>query len=55
LPKYLNQDIVIWYAAHFTRDVHQEEIAHIVGPISPTRLLVTEFKEEAMPKRGDGE
>ena len=26
-----NQDVVIWYAAHFTHDVH-EEIGHIVGP-----------------------
>jgi Cu2+-containing amine oxidase len=26
-----NQDIVIWYAAHFTHDVH-EESGHIVGP-----------------------
>jgi Copper amine oxidase, enzyme domain len=26
-----NQDIVIWYAAHFTHDVHQES-GHIVGP-----------------------
>ena len=27
-----NQDIVIWYAAHFTHDVN-EESGHIVGPI----------------------
>jgi hypothetical protein len=29
-----NQDIVIWYAAHFTHDVHAENggIDHIVGP-----------------------
>ena len=26
-----NQDIAIWYAAHFTHDVH-EEIGHYVGP-----------------------
>jgi len=26
-----NQDIVIWYAAHFTHDVHEEN-GHIVGP-----------------------
>jgi hypothetical protein len=29
----LNQDVVVWYAAHFTHDVHEEEEAsHIVGP-----------------------
>ncbi len=28
-----NQDIVIWYAAHFTHDVHEENgHSHIVGP-----------------------
>ncbi len=29
-----NQDVVIWYAAHFTHDVHVEngEIGHYVGP-----------------------
>ena len=29
-----NQDIVVWYAAHFTHDVHAEpgEIGHYVGP-----------------------
>ena len=26
-----NKDVVIWYAAHFTHDVH-EEVGHIVGP-----------------------
>ena len=26
------QDVVIWYAAHFTHDVHNEGINHVVGP-----------------------
>jgi Cu2+-containing amine oxidase len=32
----LNQDVVVWYAAHFTHDVHEdeeEEVSHIVGPV----------------------
>jgi hypothetical protein len=35
-----NQDIAIWYAAHFTHDVHEEAggIDHIVGPtLQPVR------------------
>ena len=28
----VSQDVVIWYAAHFTHDVHQV-IGHIVGPV----------------------
>ena len=30
-----NQDVVVWYAAHFTHNVHEEEDGHghIVGPI----------------------
>jgi hypothetical protein len=30
-----NQDVVVWYAAHFTHDVHEEEDGHghIVGPV----------------------
>jgi hypothetical protein len=28
----VNQDVVIWYGAHFTHDVH-EEIGHVVGPV----------------------
>ncbi len=28
-----NQDVVVWYAAHFTHDVHEEEVGHIVGPV----------------------
>jgi hypothetical protein len=30
----INQDVVVWYAAHFTHDVHEEggEVGHIVGP-----------------------
>jgi hypothetical protein len=28
-----NQDVVVWYAAHFTHDVHEEEAGHIVGPV----------------------
>ena len=30
----LNQDVVVWYVAHFTHDVHEEgeEVGHIVGP-----------------------
>ena len=27
-----NQDVVVWYAAHFTHDVH-EEAGHYVGPV----------------------
>jgi hypothetical protein len=27
-----NQDVVIWYGAHFTHDVH-EDIGHVVGPV----------------------
>jgi hypothetical protein len=27
-----NTDVVLWYAAHFTHDVHQTEAGHIVGP-----------------------
>ena len=27
-----DQDVVIWYAAHFTHDVH-EDIGHVVGPV----------------------
>jgi Copper amine oxidase, enzyme domain len=25
-------DVVLWYAAHFTHDVHEHEVGHIVGP-----------------------
>jgi hypothetical protein len=25
-------DVVVWYAAHFTHDVHEHEVGHIVGP-----------------------
>jgi hypothetical protein len=33
-----NQDIVVWYAAHFTHDVHEEEVGHTVGPVlQPTQ------------------
>ena len=32
----LNQDVVVWYAAHFSHDVHEDEgnghVGHIVGP-----------------------
>jgi Copper amine oxidase, enzyme domain len=30
-----NQDVVVWYAAHFTHDLHEEEDGHghIVGPV----------------------
>jgi hypothetical protein len=28
-----NQDVVVWYAAHFTHDVHEQEVGHIVGPV----------------------
>jgi hypothetical protein len=28
-----NQDVVVWYAAHFTHDVHEHEVGHIVGPV----------------------
>jgi hypothetical protein len=31
-----NQDVIVWYAAHFTHDVHEdedEEVGHIVGPV----------------------
>ena len=28
-----NHDVVLWYAAHFTHDVHEEEVGHIVGPV----------------------
>ena len=29
-----NQDVVVWYAAHFTHDVHEEgEVGYIVGPV----------------------
>ena len=28
-----NQDVVVWYAAHFSHDVHEEEVGHIVGPV----------------------
>src|SRR5215207_4319981 len=27
-----NQDVVVWYGAHFTHDVH-EDIGHVVGPV----------------------
>lgn len=27
-----NQDVVVWYTAHFTHDLHEEEVGHIVGP-----------------------
>ncbi|MDQ5816880.1 MAG: hypothetical protein M3334_00680 [Actinomycetota bacterium] len=29
----VSRDVVVWYAAHFTHDVHEEEVGHIVGPI----------------------
>ena len=33
-----NADIVLWYAAHFTHDLHEEEVGHIVGPtLRPAR------------------
>ena len=25
-------DVVLWYAAHFTHDLHEEEVGHVVGP-----------------------
>ena len=25
-------DVVLWYAAHFTHDLHEHEVGHIVGP-----------------------
>jgi hypothetical protein len=29
-----NQDVVVWYAAHFTHDVQEEDgHGHIVGPV----------------------
>jgi hypothetical protein len=28
-----NTDVVVWYAAHFTHDFHENEVGHIVGPI----------------------
>jgi hypothetical protein len=28
-----NKDVVVWYAAHFTHDVHEQEVGHIVGPV----------------------
>jgi hypothetical protein len=29
----LDQDVVVWYGAHFTHDVRaHEEVPHIVGP-----------------------
>ena len=31
-------DIVLWYAAHFTHDLHEEDVGHIVGPtLRPAR------------------
>jgi hypothetical protein len=31
-----NTDVVLWYGAHFTHDIHQEGVGHIVGPtLSP--------------------
>ena len=27
-----NTDVVLWYGAHFTHDVHHESVGHIVGP-----------------------
>ena len=27
-----NQDVVVWYGAHFTHDVH-EDVGHVVGPV----------------------
>jgi transposase-like protein len=27
------QDVVTWYAAHFTHDVEEEEVGHYVGPV----------------------
>lgn len=33
-----NADVVLWYAAHFTHDLHEEEVGHIVGPtLRPAR------------------
>jgi hypothetical protein len=38
LDKFVNgesvykQDVVLWYAAHFTHDVHHEDADHVVGP-----------------------
>jgi Cu2+-containing amine oxidase len=29
----VSRDVVVWYAAHFTHDVHEEEVGHIVGPV----------------------
>jgi hypothetical protein len=28
----VNTNVVLWYAAHFTHDLHEHEIGHIVGP-----------------------
>ena len=27
-----NEDVVVWYGAHFTHDVTGPEVSHIVGP-----------------------
>jgi len=27
-----NTDVVLWYAAHFTHEVHEHGVGHIVGP-----------------------
>ncbi|HKH12980.1 MAG TPA: hypothetical protein VKA73_17700 [Rubrobacter sp.] len=33
-----NADVVLWYAAHFTHDVNEEDAGHIVGPtLRPAR------------------
>ena len=31
-------DVVVWYAAHFTHDLHEEDVGHVVGPtLRPVR------------------
>ncbi len=39
-----NTDIVVWYAAHFTHDIHNESIDHEVGP----RLIFSAPKSVAV-------
>ncbi len=29
----VGRDMVVWYGAHFTHDVYEEEVGHIVGPV----------------------
>ena len=49
-----NQDVVVWYAAHFTHDVHETGAhhGHVVGPDSEAGALVGVDRDGEAEKEG---